>query len=128
MNLALLAAAEAEAGSGLFGEGSLAPLFFAAGVGMLIAMMLRRTARKWEAEKKKKPVRSGIAPTESPSSYASASDQREVEMHSLARDMMGQLDSKMILLQELVDKSQRQIDRMEVLLDEVEKVAASGNG
>ena len=48
-------------------------------------------------------------------------ERQQVEFHELARDASGRLDSKMILLQQLIAKSQQQIDRLEELLAELNK-------
>jgi len=46
-------------------------------------------------------------------------ERRQVELHDLARDVSGQIDSKMMLLAQLMAQSQRQIDRLEALLAEL---------
>lgn len=40
---------------------------------------------------------------------------QEVELHDRARRLMGQLDTKIRVLQQLIQQSQRQIDRLESL-------------
>lgn len=49
-------------------------------------------------------------------------ERQQVELQELARDVSGQIDSKMILLEELISQSQRQIVRMEELLAELREV------
>ena len=48
------------------------------------------------------------------------SERRQVELHDWARDVSGQIDSKMMLLAQLITKSQEQIDRLETLLAELD--------
>ena len=43
-----------------------------------------------------------------------------VEMADMARDISGQLTTKMIVLEQLIADSQKQIERMEELLDRIE--------
>jgi len=52
---------------------------------------------------------------------AALAEQQQVELHELARDVSGRLDSKMILLQQLMAKSQQQIERLEELLAELQQ-------
>ena len=46
---------------------------------------------------------------------------QEVELHERGREITAQIDSKLILLGELMAKSQVQIDRLEELLSEAEQ-------
>jgi hypothetical protein len=50
---------------------------------------------------------------------ASQIERQQVELCELARDVSGRIDSKMILLEQLIAQSQRQIDRLEGLLAEI---------
>ena len=52
--------------------------------------------------------------------------QQQVELHELSRDLMGQLDSKMMLLQALIAQSDERIARLEGLLDANRQSAESG--
>jgi hypothetical protein len=47
-------------------------------------------------------------------------ERQKVELHELAREASGRLDSKMLLLEQLIATSQRQIARMEQLLGQLE--------
>lgn len=49
-------------------------------------------------------------------------ERQEVEMQEMARDINGQLGSKVLLLEKMIADSQRQIERMEQLLSEMEHV------
>ena len=44
-----------------------------------------------------------------------------VEMAEVARDLNGQLTTKMIVLEQLIADSQKQIERMEELLERIEQ-------
>lgn len=48
-------------------------------------------------------------------------ERRQVELCELARDVSGRIDSKMMLLQQLMSQSQQQIDRLEGLLAELDQ-------
>ena len=52
-------------------------------------------------------------------------EREKVELHRLARDLTGRLDSKLILLQELVDTTQQHISEAERLLDEARRQSAA---
>jgi len=45
---------------------------------------------------------------------------QEVELYDMARDATARIDSKLILLEQLLQQGQRQIDRMEELLVELQ--------
>ena len=51
-------------------------------------------------------------------------ERQKVELYEMARDASGRLDSKMMLLGHLITTSQKQIDRMEKLLAELEAASA----
>jgi len=44
-------------------------------------------------------------------------------MHEIARDLNGELTSKIIILEKLIGDSQRQIERLEALLAETEQTS-----
>lgn len=48
-------------------------------------------------------------------------ERQKVEMQEMTRDLNGQLNSKIIILEKLISDSQRQIDRLEHLLGEAEE-------
>jgi len=54
-------------------------------------------------------------------------DRQRVELCELARDLAGQIDSKIIVLQQLLAESQRQIDRLERRLDELKEAQAASS-
>ena len=43
-------------------------------------------------------------------------------MYEMSRDLNGQLNTKIIVLEQLISQSQQQIERMEQLLEEAESV------
>jgi hypothetical protein len=43
-------------------------------------------------------------------------------MYEMSRDLNGQLNSKMLVLEQLIAQSQRQIERMEQLIEATESV------
>lgn len=106
----------------------LAPLGFAAGIGLLSWLLLRKTFKRLS-----KRTRSGSGPYlekqrrpehewEGAKQDANARfDRQQVELHELARDLNGQIDSKLILFRELLKQSDEQIARLEDLLEEAEK-------
>ena len=119
-------------------ESSLSPvatLLFAVGCGLLTAILLRRSYRYF-GKRRRSTDSAPIAAQRRPDgpwagSFSDAQarfDRQQVELHELARDLRGQLDSKLILLQELVAKSQQQIDRLEELLDEADKLEPQTHG
>jgi hypothetical protein len=52
-------------------------------------------------------------------------ERKQVELYDLARDAAGRIDSKLILLERLLDQGQQQIERMEELLGELQAVEHS---
>lgn len=105
----------------------LATVLFALGCGLLTAILLRRSYKYFGSRPKKSkgPIEKQPRPTGPWSgAYSDAQarfDRQQVELHELARELKGQLDSKIMILQELVARSERQIERLETLLDEAEK-------
>ncbi|TWT99835.1 hypothetical protein Pla108_07780 [Botrimarina colliarenosi] len=105
-----------------------APLLFAFGCALLAMILLRRSFRNFG-----KLTRGGSGPAllkqHRPTSQWDGAredatarfNRQQVEMHELAREINGQIDSKLILLQELVAQSDRQIQRLEALLDEAKR-------
>jgi len=47
-------------------------------------------------------------------------ERQKVEMHEMSRDLNGELNSKIIVLEKLIADSQRQIERMEKLIEQSE--------
>ena len=109
----------------LLAAGLVAPLIFAAGCALLTMVLLRRSYRYYGRR-----TRGGSGPAielqpRPTNKWDGANkdvntrfDRDQVELYDLARDLKGQLDSKIIVLNELVTRSQQQIDRLEALLEE----------
>lgn len=110
----------------------LSPLGFATGIGLLTWFLLRRTFTRLG---KRRRAGSGayLLKQQRPNTDWDGAkqdanarfDRQSVELHELARELNGQIESKMILLQTLIAQSKQQADRLEVLLKESEKVAAA---
>lgn len=100
---------------------------FLVGCALLVSILLKRSYRYFGKAKSSNVV-SGIEHLPRPKStwegtYRDAGaivDRQEVEMAEMSRDLSGQLSTKMIVLEQLIADSQKQIDRMEALLKEME--------
>lgn len=114
----------------LLADGSLASiLMFMAGCALLTAILLRRSYRYFS----RRPERGGTGPplvtqprpaTAWDGAHRDAAAQIErqkVELYEMARDANGQLTSKIAMLEQLVETSGRQIERLEELLGESAK-------
>lgn len=106
-----------------------APWMLAAGAALLTFLLMRKRSQ-WRVDRsaRRRPetgpdveLPPPPAPWTGPSRDASA-DRAQVELHELARELRGQLDSKIIVLNELVAQSQRQIERLETLLEEAREI------
>ena len=115
--------------SPLLAEGLLAPAIFAAGCALLTMILLRRSYRYFGRRRTRggsgPHIDAQPRPKDKWDGVKKDADARfnrdQVELYDLARDLKGQLDSKIIVLNELVLKSQKQIDRLEELLAESKK-------
>lgn len=104
-------------------------LMFLAGVALITILLVRKTYRRMGRGRAKLTGGRGPAIQAQPrpadawdGAYrdASAHIQREkVELHEMARDVNGQLTSKIIMLEQLIETSSGQIQRMEQLLAEL---------
>ena len=98
-------------------------LLFLLGMVMVIVILIRRSRRLLRRRGNNtsplvevpRPQRSGR--TSSTSRASDESVRQEVEQHERARDLAGMLDSKISVLQHLIAQSQRQIERLESLLE-----------
>ena len=106
---------------------------FFAGCALLTVIMLRRTYRRIGKRTKYNPaaierIARPAGPWDGAQRDALAQVERQkVEMHDMAREINGQLTSRIIVLEQLVGESQRQIERLETLLAEAEQKNASDN-
>jgi hypothetical protein len=104
------------------------PFAFMAALILIIGFLLWRTQRNlgrqepiWNThdEPPEKPVK--------PGHHLGASEelvQWEVEMHDMARDLSGQLDSKMSALQHLIREADRAASRLETALEAIKREQA----
>jgi hypothetical protein len=109
-----------------------AVLMFLAGVGMLIFILMKRSYRYFARRKRNRneqplelqPRPKG--PWDGVQRDAMANiDRQEVQMFEMARDLNGQLTSRIIVLEKLIAQSQRQITQMETLLAEIDEAKRS---
>jgi len=105
-------------------------LMFLIGCALITTILLRRSYRYFGRSRRQQiqsPVEKQPRPTSKWSGAQRDSlaqiDRQEVEMHDMARDLSGQLNSKIIVLEQLIATSQRQIERLETLLAESEEKA-----
>lgn len=96
---------------------------FALGCGLLTAFLLRCSYRyfgKRKAHSADAPIDSQPRPSGKWSgAYSDSSaliERQKVEIYDLGRELKAQLDGKIIVLEELCQRSQQQIDRLETLL------------
>lgn len=105
----------------------LTSLMLLAGSAMLTFFLLRRNFRYFKrnrASQDNSPIAKQPRPTgEWSGAYKDSSamiDRQMVELHNSGRELKAQLDNKIVVMQELCAKSQRQIDRLEELLREID--------
>jgi len=117
----------------LLADNVLPYLMFTAGCALLTAILLRKTYRRLGSHKKQDkglmatlPRPKGAWDGAQTTSVAQV-ERAKVELHEMGRDVVGQIDSKLIVLQELIVKSQAQIDRLEELLDEVDAAKSASD-
>ena len=101
---------------------------FLAGCALLTLILLRRWSRYYGRRSRRKKSEPPIAAQPRPHDAwggmqrdaAAHIERQKVELHEFSRDVAGTLDSKMLLLGELITKSDEQIARLEQLLAELE--------
>lgn len=100
---------------------------FFAGCALLTVVLLRKTYRRMGRRKKASPeaiVRvdrpAGVWDNAQRDAFAQI-ERQKVEMHEMSRDLNGQLSSKIMVLEKLIGDSQRQIERLEALLEEADE-------
>lgn len=98
-------------------------LMFMAGCGMLTWILLKRSYRYFGRRSRSKnssPIERQTRPTDAWSGVQRDAlarlEREEVEMQERARDLSGQLNAKIIALEQLIATSAQQIERMETLL------------
>jgi len=107
---------------------SLAVVPFIAGVALLTWILMKRSFRYFgnrRRNNKTSPIERVPRPTSKwdgvQRDALAQVERQKVEMHEMTRDLNGQLSSKIIILEQLISDSQRQIDRLEQLLEKVEQ-------
>jgi len=103
-------------------------LLLMAGAALLTMILLKRSYRYFGRQRKSTaPIERIARPTgkwdgAQRDSLAQV-ERQKVEMHEIARDLNGELTSKIIILEKLIGDSQRQIERLEALLAETEQTS-----
>jgi hypothetical protein len=88
--------------------------------GILMRRIAQRSGRRRSSEPLTGFVRNGKGKAES-LELPVATNRCQVEMYELARDVQGELDSKMRVLEILVGQARRESDRLELLLDKARR-------
>ena len=107
-------------------------LMFFAGCALLTTILLRRSYRYFQKrtrgrvsepaiEKQPRPDQSWSGIQKDTVAHV---ERQKVELHDMSRDVSGQLNSKMLLLQQLIAKSDQQIEQMEKLLNDLQEQRA----
>ncbi|MGI9456975.1 MAG: hypothetical protein ACR2NU_10455 [Aeoliella sp.] len=102
-------------------------LMFIAGIALLTMILLRRTYRQIGRHRKRydaRPIDSQPRPesewSDAKSDVPAVIERQKVELADLSREVHGQIDSKVMVLRELIVQSQHQIARMEELLEQTD--------
>lgn len=102
---------------------------FALGCGLLVVFMLRLTYRNFKRHPRKRnepaidaqprPEKSLVENSWSGAHADSSArvERQKVELHEYSREVTAQIDNKLVMLSELIAKSERQIKRLEELLE-----------
>ena len=101
---------------------------FLAGVGLLTFIMMKRASRYFRKSPRKRyegPIDLQHRPNSKWDGVQQDTmahiERQKVEMHDMARDINGQLTSKIIVLEQLIAESGQQIKRMEELLQKIDQ-------
>ncbi|QDU58560.1 hypothetical protein [Aeoliella mucimassa] len=106
-------------------------LMFVAGIALMTMILLRRTYRTIGRRRKfdSRPIDAQPRPKSewdgAKADSTAVIERQRVELAEMSRDVNGQLDTKIMILRELMTQSQQQITRLEQLLQESE--VASGD-
>ncbi len=100
---------------------------FLAGVGLLTFILMKRSYRYFSRPRRKRNDRPIELQPRPKGPWDGAQhdtmahiERQKVEMFEMSRDLNGQLNSKIIVLEKLIADSQRQITRMEALLTQID--------
>jgi hypothetical protein len=105
---------------------------FLAGCALLTFVLLKRTARRVGGRRKKSapPLEHLPRPQNawdgSQRDAQSQLDRQKVEIYEMARELSGQLNTKILVLEKLIADGQQQIDRLESLLERQEERSLTG--
>lgn len=108
---------------------SLTPLLmFLAGAGLLTFILMKRASRHFGRSRRRRD-KGPIDLQPRPASKWDGAQQdtlahierEKVEMHDMARDLNGQLTSRIIVLEQLIAESGQQIKRMEELVQQIDQ-------
>lgn len=115
----------------LFANTAVAAFFFLLGCAILVSILLKRSFQYFDKARPRATI-VGLERLPRPQQpwegtyreLSATPEQQEVEMAEVARDLMGQLTAKTIILEQLIADSQRQIERMEELLNRLERATS----
>jgi len=101
---------------------------FLAGVALLTFILMKRSYRYFAKQRRKRRNEPALEQLPRPTSAWDGGprdsmahiERQKVEMYDMARDLNGQLSSRIVVLEKLIGDSQRQIERMEKLLGQIE--------
>ncbi|MCO6043632.1 hypothetical protein NG895_06905 [Aeoliella sp. ICT_H6.2] len=113
----------------MFGD-QLGPiLMFLLGIALLTSILLRRTYRQVGRRRKgfdNRPIDAQPRPkTEwdgAKHDSVAVIEKQKVQLAQMSRDVNGQLDTKIMILRDLIARSEQQIERLEELLGETQNV------
>lgn len=100
--------------------------YFFAGCALLTFILLKRTYRRIGGRKKNDsaPIERIQRPKNqwdgAQRDALAVVERQKVEMYDMSRDLNGELSSRILVLEQLVGESQKQIDRLEQLLAEAQ--------
>jgi hypothetical protein len=103
----------------VFAAGVASAIMMLAGMGLLVYMLMRK-AHLEQVQRRSQVVTEVPALPRSKPTWQTSDD--NIEAAEIARDLNGQLTTKMIVLEQLIAESQKQIERMEELLERIEQV------
>jgi len=102
-----------------------AALLFFAGCALLTLLLLKRSYRLGRRKSSSAPIERIARPTSkwdgAQRDVLAQVERQKVDMVDMARDLNGQLSSRILVLEQLVGESQRQIERLEALLAEADQ-------
>ena len=104
-------------------------LMFLAGCGMLVLILLRRSHRYFGRRSSDSSSSLPVALQPRPTSKWSGVerdalariDREQVDLYDMKREIEGQLNSKIVILEQLIETNQRQLERIEQLLGAAEE-------